>query len=426
MSIIGTLVVTVVMTCAVLGALASVKDDEKGLGREFLEGLHAIGYIFVPVAGVMAAGPFLARWIDAVLGPAFTALGADPALAATSIIAVDMGGYQLAQRLTTSTEGLVMAMFTGTMAGATIVFSIPVGLSLLDRGDHKYLALGVMAGLLAIPAGVFLSSALAMVMHPAARTVTGERGPALALDLPLILHNLLPLALFVLALALGLRYFPERMIRGFMIFGRLMGIGIRLVIAACIVEYFTTIFYGKGLFTWMVGAWEFDPVIADYDQIGEKLKHGGTLIQEDIIRALEVAGYIGLMLAGAFPMVHLLKKYLAGPMEVVGRRFGLSAVGAAGILAASANILAMFRLVKDMPAKDKVLNIAFAVCAAFLFGDHLAFTANFQPDLLLPVMLGKAGGGVIAMLLAHWLCVPKALEMELEASLPAPSVDQRT
>ncbi len=118
------------------------------------------------------------------------------------------------------------------------------------------------------------------------------------------------------------------------------------------------------------------------------------------------------MLSGAFPMVYLMKKHLAGPMERAGRKLGLSAVGAAGILAAAANILAMFRLVRDMPPKDKVVNIAFAVCAAFLFGDHLAFTANFQPNLLVPVLAGKLGGGIFAVWLAFRLSVPKALELE--------------
>src|SRR5207244_4491380 len=110
---------------------------------------------------------------------------------------------------------------------------------------------------------------------------------------------------------------------------------------------------------------------------------------EDITRALEVAGYIGLMLSGAFPMVYLIKKYLGGPLEKAGRKLGLEAAGAAGILASAANILAMFRLVREMRPKDKVINIAFAVCAAFLFGDHLAFTANFQPTLVFPVLVGK-------------------------------------
>jgi len=72
----------------------------------------------------------------------------------------------------------------------------------------------------------------------------------------------------------------------------------------------------------------------------------------------------------------------------------------------------MFRLVQEMRPKDKVLNIAFAVCAAFLFGDHLAFTANFQPNLILPVMLGKLGGGAFGFGLAYVLSVPKALELE--------------
>lgn len=122
------------------------------------------------------------------------------------------------------------------------------------------------------------------------------------------------------------------------------------------------------------------------------------------------------MLAGAFPMVYLIKKHLAGPMQKLGTKIGLESAGAAGLLASAANILAMFRLVREMRPKDKVLNISFAVCAAFLFGDHLAFTANFQPNLMLAVMLGKLGGGVMGFLLANWLSVPQALELERVAA----------
>ena len=99
-------------------------------------------------------------------------------------------------------------------------------------------------------------------------------------------------------------------------------------------------------------------------------------------------------------------------MEKLGQHLGLESTGTAGLLASVANILAMFRLVRDMRPKDKVLNIAFAVCAAFLFGDHLAFTATFQPTLIVAVMLGKLGGGVAGFLIAHRLSVPKALQIE--------------
>ncbi len=106
------------------------------------------------------------------------------------------------------------------------------------------------------------------------------------------------------------------------------------------------------------------------------------------------AGYIGIMLSGAFPMVWLMNRFLQKPMAAVGSRLGLSPAGTTGLLAASANILAMFRLIADMPPRDKVLVIAFAVCGAFMFGDHLAFSANFQPTIILPLLLGKLIGGI--------------------------------
>ena len=72
------------------------------------------------------------------------------------------------------------------------------------------------------------------------------------------------------------------------------------------------------------------------------------------------------------------------------------------------------RLIGDMPARDKVLAIAFCVCAAFSFGDHLAFAANLQPSIILPLLLGKLGGGICGFVIALWLSVPKALELEAE------------
>jgi ethanolamine transporter len=76
--------------------------------------------------------------------------------------------------------------------------------------------------------------------------------------------------------------------------------------------------------------------------------------------------------------------------------------------------------------RDKVLKIAFAVCAAFLFGDHLAFTANFQPTLLVAVMLGKFGGGVAGFLLARWLSLPKALQIEKQQLAEQTAAGMRT
>ncbi|KMS90145.1 ethanolamine utilization protein EutH [Prauserella rugosa] len=385
----GNLIIYIMMAFVLIGAIASIRDDENGLGKEFKEGLHSIGAIFIPVAGIMAAIPYLSALVESAAGPLFDAIGADPAIAATSLIAVDMGGYQLAHETAATTGGWIMAAVVGYMAGATIIFTVPVGMAMVDRRDHRYMALGIMSGVLAIPIGVLITTTLLVATSTTVRgEVSGTSASDTALsglDTGAILLNLLPLTVFVLALAAALWFVPNVMIRLFIWFGRILDALLKLVLAVSIIEHFT------GVFSTVFGSWGFDPIIAD---------------TEDQYRALEVAGNIGIMLAGAFPMVYMLRKGLARPLGALGRRVGMSAEGTAGLLAAVANVLALFRLVRHMPPKDKVLCIAFAVCAAFLVGDHLAFTANFQPNLIGPLLVGKLVGGLLAIGLAALITMP--------------------
>ena len=397
MELIGTIVVYIIMACAIAGCLASVIKPESELGQQFVAGIDSIGPIFLPTAGIMASAPYLTAFVSAVFGPAYSAVGADPAMAATTFIAVDMGGYQLADALAETRESWIMAMVTGYMAGATIVFSIPVALKMLEKRDRKYLALGVMSGLLAIPIGVLVASAIIAVSHPMVREVVSTNADAtyqLALSWGQIGVNLIPLVIICVALAAGLKFKPDAMIKGFIVFGRVMESALKIVFVLVVVEYFT------GVWSTLFGSFGFDPIIAD---------EGSTF------RALEVSGAIGMMLCGAFPMVYLIRRYLAKPLAKIGGAVGLSSDATAGLLAGSANVLALFSMVKDLRAKDKVICMAFAVCCAFLFGDHLSFTANFQPNLIVVVLAGKLAAGICAIGFANLLAVKKAEQLEREA-----------
>ena len=399
MELFGTIVVYIIMACAFAGAVASVIKPESELGQQFVAGIDSIGPIFLPVAGIMAAAPYLTAFVSSVFGPVYGALGADPAMAATTFIAVDMGGYQLADALAQTRESWMMAMITGYMAGATIVFTIPVALKMLQKKDRKYLALGVMSGLLAIPIGVLVGSVIIAVANPVIREVVSTNSEApyqLALSFAQIGLNLVPLIIICVALALGLRFAPDAMIKGFIVFGRVLESVLKLVFVLAVIEYFT------GVFTTVFGSFGFDPIIAD---------------EEDIFRALEVSGAIGMMLCGAFPMVYLIRRYLAKPLAKIGGVFGLSSDATTGLLAASANVLALLAMVKDLKARDKVITLAFAVCCAFLFGDHLSFTANFQPSMIVPVLIGKLSAGICAIAFAMLLAVKKAEQLEAEDKL---------
>ncbi|GGP14086.1 ethanolamine utilization protein EutH [Oceanobacillus neutriphilus] len=399
MAFISDFIIYVIMACAVIGAFAAIKNAETGLGREFMEGFYVIGQIFVPCAGIMASIPYLSQFISTVIGPFLNQFGIDSAIAATSMIAVDMGGYQLADVLAETRESWIIAMVIGYFLGPTLTFLIPVGLALVNKKDYKYMALGVMAGILTIPVGILVSCLFIAISKPEIREAVSTNATSLyplLLSFSEILITMVPLIIFVLLLAIGLRLYPDKMIKGFLIYGKILDTGIKLVLVFSIVEHFT------GFFSFVFGSWGFDPIIAD---------------SEDTFRALEVAGFIGIMLAGSFPFIYLFRNLFAKPLQKLAKALGMQEVGSMGLVASVANTLAMFRMVKDMPAKDKVINIAFSVCIATVFGDHLSFTANFQPNLILPIMLGKIVAAFLSIYLAFKLSVPKAVQLEKEDKL---------
>ena len=91
----------------------------------------------------------------------------------------------------------------------------------------------------------------------------------------------------------------------------------------------------------------------------------------------------------------------------------MNEAGAAGLVATLANNIPMFGILKDMDANGKVMNIAFAVSAAFVFGDHLGFTAGFElngerfTQMIFPMIVGKLVAGVTAIVVAKILFCKK-------------------
>src|SRR5579871_3474172 len=81
-----------------LGWLARTID---GAGQQFDEGWNTMGALTLAMVGVIAAAPLLSQLLAPLVIPIYRHLGADPSVFATTILAVDMGGYPLAQSLAT-------------------------------------------------------------------------------------------------------------------------------------------------------------------------------------------------------------------------------------------------------------------------------------------------------------------------------------
>ena len=119
---------------AVLGALDRIFGNRFGIGKEFEEGILAMGSLAMAMIGVICLAPVLAAVLKPVVVPVFGMLGADPAMFAGSILACDMGGGPLAAEMTADADAALLGgVLTGSMLGATIVFTIPVAIGVLNE-----------------------------------------------------------------------------------------------------------------------------------------------------------------------------------------------------------------------------------------------------------------------------------------------------
>lgn len=339
---------------AVLGALDRIIGNKFGIGKDFEEGILAMGSLAMAMIGVITLAPVLAAVLKPVVVPVFNFLGADAAMFAGSILACDMGGGSLAAQMTQNSDAALLGgVLTGSMLGATIVFTIPVAMGILEVEDRPAMAKGVLCGIVTIPLGVLAGGLVA------------------GFPVLMVLRNLIPIVLVAALITFGLWRAEDAMIRGFAAFGKGVVALITAGLAAAIVQELT----------------------------GFVILPGMAPISE----GFETVGAIAIVLAGAFPLVAVLTKLLKKPLLKLGKILGVNDVSAAGLVASLANSIATFGMVKEMDRRGKVVNIAFAVSAAFVFGDHLGFTAGFAPQMLPAMIVGKLTGGVSAVLVALWL-----------------------
>ena len=343
-----------------LGAVDRILGNRFGLGEKFEEGILAMGSLALAMLGIISLAPVLAAVLKPVVVPLFGLLGADPAIFAGSILACDMGGGALAYEMSSDPQAALLGgILVGSMLGATIVFTVPVAMGILAEEDRPAMAKGILCGVVTIPFGVLAGGLVA------------------GFPLGMVLRNLLPIVIIGGFIAVGLWKAENAMIRGFSVFGKGVIAVITVGLAAAIVEELTGFVIIPGL----------------------------APLQE----GFEIVGEIAIVLAGAFPLVLVVTKVLRKPLMKLGGLLGINDVAAAGLVASLANSIATFGMVKDMDCRGKVVNIAFAVSAAFVFGDHMGFTAGFAPEMLVPMIVGKLVGGVFAVVVALFVTREKKL-----------------
>lgn len=351
---INEIIMYIMVLFMVIGGIDKCIGNKLGLGEQFEEGLMAMGSLALSMVGIITLAPVLATVLSPIVVPVYEFLGADPSMFATTLLANDMGGFALAQQMAHDPQaGLFAGAILGAMMGPTLVFTIPVALGIIEKEDQQYLATGVLSGIITIPLGLLAGGLVA------------------GMPMSMILPNLLPIVIVAALIIVGLWLAPKGMIKGFNVFGK----GVVIVAIAGLV----------------IGAIQ--------QLVDITLIPGIALVTEGI----EVVGDIALTLAGAFCLVAVITRVFNKPLMKLGKVLGMNEIAAAGMVATLANNIPMFQMLKDMDRRGKIINVAFAVSASFILGDHLGFTAGVAKEMIFPMMVGKIVGGITAIFVAVFM-----------------------
>jgi len=322
-----------------------------GLGEKYLQAFSAMGTLCMYMLGTLCFAPVLANVLEPIVSPLFNFLGANPAMLAGMLIGSDGGAYPLAFSMTTDADAAnFSALLVGSTLGICVSFIIPYLLEIAGENSRPLVAKGILAGIATIPLGCLAG------------------GFAAGYGLFFMVKNLTPVFFFSAAVAAGLLFFQNKTIRFFLIFGKFIKAFLAITL-----------------------------MIAAFEGISGKIIIKGML---PINQAFAVVGNIIVLLVGAFVLVHYLAKFLNKPVKKLSEKLNINEVSGKGFLCALANTIAMAVLLKDMDDRGKILNSAFVVSAGFAFGDHLAFTAGVDREMVSAVVIGKLAAGFSALALA--------------------------
>ncbi len=337
---------------AMLGALDRIIGNRFGLGKEFEKGFMLLGNMALSMIGMIILSPWLAEVFKPLFDFFANTLHIDPSIVPAALFANDMGGAPLAKAIALSPEmGLFNGLIVSTMMGCTISFTIPYGLSLVDKSQHREMLLGLLCGLVTIPLGCLIA------------------GVMLHLPLKSLLVDLLPLVIFSGVVALGLIFNPEISVKIFNAFGFFIKGLVTFGLALGVLRYLTGIELIKGLATLEEGA--------------------------------DVCLNAAAVICGAFPLMYVVALLLKKPMKVAAKWLHVNEISVVGLVSSSATSMTTFGMIKEMDQKGVLINAAFAVSGAFTFAGHLAFTMAFDATYIPSMIVGKLSAGILAVILAN-------------------------
>lgn len=343
----------IMLIFAVIGLIDKTFSLKWGFAESFDKGLATMGPMIIPIVSVCTVAVKFIENHQSIILNATEHLFFDPALIVGAVLAPDMGGYFIAGELTSSRELLILnGVVVATLLGQAVTFQIPVFLSGLNREEHPMAIKGFIAGMITIPAGIIAAQVM------------------MRMDMLLFVKQALPILCLCGLIALGLAKFPGKLIKVFIVFGRLVQASLNILFfIACLCVFVPGVNYVSA---------------------------------SDVEAAVFIVFKAAVVISGSLVMSQVILKLFRSKISIIGEKLGINEISLIALLLNCATSLAVIPLFSRMDEQGKIMNAAFAVSGCFVIGGSLGFISGVADGYTVAIfVVSKLVSGICSLVLAR-------------------------
>lgn len=171
---INEIIIYLMVLFMVLGAVDRILGNRFGLGEKFEEGIMNMGALALSMIGIICLAPCWPTCCGRWWCRCTSSWGPIRPCSWAPFWPTTWAAHPARELALTEEAGQFGGLIVGAMLGPTIVFTIPVGLGIIQKEDRPALASGVLAGVVTIPLGSLVG------------------GLAAGFDIGMVLRNLTP------------------------------------------------------------------------------------------------------------------------------------------------------------------------------------------------------------------------------------------
>lgn len=338
----------------VIGLIDYAISNKLGLGNFLEDGIKTMGSLAISMVGILSLTPFISKFVNGYIVPYFLDKIIDTSIITSSILAVDMGAFKIAEEIGQNKE---MILFSGilisSIIGCTISFTIPLALGIINKKDINIFCKGILCGIITSPMGLFIGGLL------------------LKIELKTLLINLLPIIIISIIMGITLFKFQDKVIK---IFNYIANTIIMIGLIGLAIQGFTSI--------------------------------TGIVIIKDLLplkEALNTVGRIALFLGGVNVLLEVIKITFKKTFNKMGNILKINEDSIGALIGSLASAVIVFNNFNKLDNRGKVITSAFSVAGAYVLGGQLAYVAVEAKELVPIYIITKLISGIAATVLALYI-----------------------